>query len=75
MFQEMLGVYTNPLAVIGLVVIVHFVINALWGVLQTCRNLLAPIFLPNEETSLTKKYGPWACKYIFILILFCIQSC
>ncbi|CAG9814017.1 unnamed protein product [Phaedon cochleariae] len=32
----------------------------MWSFLQTCRALLAPLFIPNEQTSLLKKYGPWA---------------
>ncbi|CAG9859567.1 unnamed protein product [Phyllotreta striolata] len=52
--------YTLPLAVIGLIVIILFLLDSIWNILQTCRALLSPLFLPAEETSLLKKYGPWA---------------
>ncbi|KAJ3655416.1 hypothetical protein Zmor_014548 [Zophobas morio] len=48
------------LAAFGCIVIFFFFLNILWGPVQAIRAILAPFFLPNEETSLVKKYGTWA---------------
>ncbi|XP_028154997.1 inactive hydroxysteroid dehydrogenase-like protein 1 [Diabrotica virgifera virgifera] len=52
--------YTLPLAAIGLIVLISFMLDSIWNILQTCRALLAPLFISTEETSLAKKFGPWA---------------
>lgn len=52
--------YTLPLAVIGFVVLIFFILDSIWSILQASRAILAPLFIPTEETSLLKKYGPWA---------------
>ncbi|XP_023029896.2 hydroxysteroid dehydrogenase-like protein 1 isoform X2 [Leptinotarsa decemlineata] len=56
----MWGIYTFPLATFGFVVLFMFILDSIWSLLQACRAILAPLFIPNEETSLSKKYGPWA---------------
>ncbi|KAJ8958902.1 hypothetical protein NQ318_019670 [Aromia moschata] len=52
--------YAAPMVLIGILTLFFFLFDALWSLLQVCRAVLAPLFIPNEETSLTKKYGPWA---------------
>ncbi|XP_044267593.1 hydroxysteroid dehydrogenase-like protein 1 [Tribolium madens] len=54
------SLYTLILAVFGCIVIFLFLLNTLWGLMQATRAILAPFFLPHEETSLIKKYGQWA---------------
>ncbi|XP_066260716.1 inactive hydroxysteroid dehydrogenase-like protein 1 isoform X2 [Euwallacea similis] len=45
---------------IGTLVLIFFFADLIWGFLQISRAFLAPIFLPNEDTSFVKKYGSWA---------------
>lgn len=64
-FVELLcGVQTYLLALLGLIVLALFLLDAFWGVLQLVRAVLAPYFLPQEETNIVKKYGSWARKFI-----------
>ncbi|XP_050302916.1 inactive hydroxysteroid dehydrogenase-like protein 1 [Anthonomus grandis grandis] len=48
------------LALIGMLTIFVYFMDIIWTLLQFSRAMLAPLFLPNEENSLVKKYGPWA---------------
>ncbi|KAJ8916302.1 hypothetical protein NQ315_016443 [Exocentrus adspersus] len=52
--------YIYLLAVIGFLCVLLFLFENLWPILQAVRAVLAPWFIPNEETSLVKKFGPWA---------------
>ncbi|CAH0557891.1 unnamed protein product [Brassicogethes aeneus] len=52
--------YMLALAALGVVVLFFFFLDLIWSILQLSRALLAPFFIPNEETSLVKKYGQWA---------------
>lgn len=53
--------YTFVLALLGLIVLLNFLYNNLWGFLQLTHSILAPYFIVNEEnTTLAKKYGSWA---------------
>lgn len=52
--------YPALLTTIGLIVLVYFIFDALWNPIQIIIAILTPFFIPNEETSLVKKYGPWA---------------
>ncbi|XP_049822590.1 inactive hydroxysteroid dehydrogenase-like protein 1 [Aethina tumida] len=52
--------YIYPLAALGVLVLFFFLLDVVWSLLQVSRAILAPFFIPNEETSLVKKYGPWA---------------
>jgi 17beta-estradiol 17-dehydrogenase / very-long-chain 3-oxoacyl-CoA reductase len=54
------SVYSLLLTTLGCIVIFFFLLGNLWGLLQATRAILAPFFLPHEETSLVKKYGTWA---------------
>ncbi|XP_060518967.1 hydroxysteroid dehydrogenase-like protein 1 [Cylas formicarius] len=53
-------VLTLVLAWIGALVVFCFLLEPFLSLLQVCRSLLAPWFLPHEETSLPKKFGSWA---------------
>ncbi|XP_018562623.1 inactive hydroxysteroid dehydrogenase-like protein 1 [Anoplophora glabripennis] len=53
-------IYTFLLAAVGLLAIFLFLLENLWSLLQAVRAILAPYFIPNEETALAKKFGPWA---------------
>lgn len=48
------------LALIGVVAVCLVLIDSLWSVLELVTSYLMPYFLPAEEQSLVKKYGPWA---------------
>ncbi|KAK9869731.1 hypothetical protein WA026_003468 [Henosepilachna vigintioctopunctata] len=49
------------LAFIGLLVLINFLLNRLWGVLQAIRAILGPYFIASEEnSSLIQKFGSWA---------------
>lgn len=48
------------LAFIGAVALCLVLIDSLWSVLELVTSYLMPYFLPAEEQSLVKKYGPWA---------------
>lgn len=48
------------LALIGAVAVCLVLLDSLWSVLELVSSYLMPYFLPAEEQSLVKKYGPWA---------------
>ncbi|VEN56439.1 unnamed protein product [Callosobruchus maculatus] len=56
----MWGIYAAPLTAIGLVVLLFLLLDILWKLFELTRTVLAPFFMPEEEVSLVKKYGPWA---------------
>lgn len=56
--------HTLLFAAVGFVVVFFFLLDTLWGSVQLLRAILAPFFLPHEETTLRKKYGSWACKWV-----------
>lgn len=57
------NIYMWALAFLGLIVLLNFLYNTMWGFLQLTRSILAPYFIANEESlTLAKKYGSWACK-------------
>ncbi|CAG9769090.1 unnamed protein product [Ceutorhynchus assimilis] len=45
---------------IGALTLYFFILDHLWSLLQLANAFLAPLFLPNKDGSLSKKYGPWA---------------
>lgn len=59
-----LSVLTPVLLMVGALTILFFFLDLIWSLLQVSRAVLAPLFLPNEENALARKYGPWACKFI-----------
>lgn len=52
--------FTLVLALIGAVAVCLILVDSLWSVLELVTSYLTPYFLPAEEQSLVKKYGPWA---------------
>ncbi|KAJ8916301.1 hypothetical protein NQ315_016442 [Exocentrus adspersus] len=60
MFGWNCSLCTYFLAVIGFLCVFCFLLENLWPFFQATRAVLAPWFVPNEETSLVKKFGPWA---------------
>lgn len=64
---------TVTLVTVGALTIFFFFLDIIWSLLQFFRALLAPLFLPNEDGSLLKKYGSWACKYtrLYYVIFYC----
>ncbi|XP_026328000.1 inactive hydroxysteroid dehydrogenase-like protein 1 [Hyposmocoma kahamanoa] len=48
------------LALIGVIAVCLVLVDSLWSVLELVTSYLMPYFLPAEEQSLVKKYGPWA---------------
>lgn len=51
------------LALIGAVAVCLVLVDSLWSVLELVTSYLMPYFLPAEEQSLVKKYGPWAGEF------------
>ncbi|XP_057652964.1 inactive hydroxysteroid dehydrogenase-like protein 1 [Diorhabda carinulata] len=52
--------YSTHLALIGLMVVIYIIFEALWNSIVIIIAILTPFFNPNEDTSLLKKFGPWA---------------
>lgn len=48
------------LALVGVLFLLHLLIDSLWGVLEFISSYLMPYFLPAEVQSLSKRFGPWA---------------
>nr|AEE61795.1 unknown [Dendroctonus ponderosae] len=54
------SVLTLLLLAVGALTILFFFLDLIWSLLQVARAVLAPLFLPNEENALARKYGAWA---------------
>lgn len=73
---ESCGLYTYLLAAILGLIVALFLLDTIRNFLQVTRAMLGPYFIPQEDISLSKRYGPWACKFLrkllkIQIILFC----
>lgn len=59
-------IHTYVLASLLAVIVVLFFWDTIRNFLQIIRAVLGPYFIPQEDVSLLKKYGPWACKYLLL---------
>ncbi|KAJ2944459.1 hypothetical protein O0L34_g3799 [Tuta absoluta] len=47
-------------ALVGVVALCFLLVDSLWSVVELVTSFLTPYFLPGEEQSLAKRFGPWA---------------
>lgn len=53
----------HVLAICGVIGLLSLFFDTIKNMFQMIRSILAPYLLANEITTLSEKYGQWACKY------------